>query len=394
MILQGCSVLSFVLILSISGLASEPVQANQERVIYSFAGGADGKTPMAPLLQDAAGNLYGAAREGGLPCLCGIVFAITRDEKERVLYTFAAGGDGVNPNGGLVMDAAGNLYGTTYGGGDFGYGTVFKVSRLAVSSKGTETVLHSFAYSDGSNPLAGLVIDDKANLYGTTCCGGVFEWGEAFKVAPDGSTKVLHSFGSDGDGLFSWTGLLMVSGVLYGTTVGGGRDGSGTVFSMSKTGSESVLYSFVAGGNDGDSPQGELIRDRSGFLYGTTFYGGDNNQGTIFRIALDGSETVLHSFGSYDGESPSGSLLLDKDGNLYGTTVYGGSGTQCGSGRGCGTVFRLAADGALTTLYEFSGGVDGSNPSGGLTKAGSKGFYGTTSAGGASGNGTVFFVQN
>jgi uncharacterized repeat protein (TIGR03803 family) len=164
---------------------------------------------------------------------------------------------------------------------------------------------------------------------------------------------------------------------------------------MTRKGDVAVLYTFAqSGGVDGNSPEGDLIQDKNGALFGTTEYGGGmNNEGTVFSLAPDGTETVFHSFvGGGDGAGPSGGVINDDQGNLYGVTAYGGPGTNC-FGNGCGTVFSLSQDGTVTILYAFTGGQDGSNPIGTLIKDGVNGFFGATPEGGAYGYGTVFWVE-
>ena len=270
---------------------------------------------------------------------------------ERILYSFAGGtADGADPNGGLIIDGAGNLYGTTGRGGADGLGTVFEVSAT-----GTERVLHSFVGgpTDGSNPAAGLVVDGAGNL--------------------------------------------------YGTTYGGGASGLGTVFEVSATGTESILYSFAGGPTDGASPDAGLLLDGD-ILYGTTSSGSfltaqnggaacTNNSGcgTVFGLGINGfPQYTVHAFvgGPTDGQDPVGGLLLGSDGNLYGTTYTGGA-----NANGAGTVFQITPAGE-TVLYSFAGGTtDGAGPAGGLAMDSAGNLYGTTQAGGASGAGTVFEIN-
>jgi uncharacterized repeat protein (TIGR03803 family) len=288
---------------------------------------------------DAAGNLYGTTVLGGTSGY-GTVFKLSKTGKEKVLYTFT-GLNGQNPYDGLVRDAVGNLYGTTSNGGTSGYGIVFKLSKT-----GRETVLHNFTGypKDGEYSYAGLVRDAAGNLYGTTYRGGASDYGTVYKLSKTGKEKVLYSF-TGADGALPYAGLLMdAAGNLYGTTSGGGTSGYGTVFKLSKTGKEKVLYSFCPGGypctDDGASPYAGLVMNPKGNFYGTTGSGGTSNYGTVFKLSKTGKERVLYSFcpGGYpctDGDSPYlGSLLMDAKGNLYGTTSYGG-------GYGYGTVFKL-----------------------------------------------------
>ena len=256
------------------------------------------------------------------------------------------------PRNGLIADSAGNLYGTTSGGGASYKGVVFKLAP-----DGTETVLHSFPGfpSDGNSPYAGLIADSAGNLYGTTLSrDSVSHAGVVFKLAPNGTAgwteTVLHSFtGFPTDGALPYAGLIADSaGNLYGATTGGGASGQGVVFKLAPDGTETVLHAFT-GGSDGAYPGvGPLIADSAGNLYGTTQVGGASGQGVVFKLAPNGTggwtESVLYSFtGGSDGGQPFyGSLIADGAGNLYGTTVGGGA-------SGAGVVFKLSGTGFVTT---------------------------------------------
>jgi len=317
-----------------------------ESVLYSFLGGTtDGLRPAAGLIMDSAGNLYGTTSAGG-PNIStggsdgdGTVFEVRTSGTQGVLYFFAGSPtDGLRPYAGLVMDSAGNLYGTTEAGGANLDGTVFKLSPT-----GTETVLYSFgAVPDGSGPFAGLIMDGAGNLYGTTFAGGAASGGTVFKLSPTGAESVLYSFNggtTDGDG--PRAGLIMDSaGNLYGTTSAGGSSNDGTVFKLSPAGTETILYSFKGGTSDGAIPDSGVIADGTGNLYGITGSGGANNRGTVFKISAASTESILYSFagGASDGSGPVG-LMMDSAGNLYGTTNFGGA--YCVSQGGCGTVFKM-----------------------------------------------------
>jgi len=314
--------------------------AGKETVLYSFTGGADGGYAYGGLIQDAAGNLYGSTSEGGNGSCggdgCGVVFELDTTGKETVLYQFSGGSDGGDPNGDLVMDKAGNLYGTAYWG-PYGYGgAVFKVDR-----KGNETVLHEFnGLPDGEFPVAGVFRDNQGNLFGTTdaggggpCFGGC---GTVFKVSKTGKETILYRFLESPDGAFPYAGLIPgTTGNFYGTTYSGGDpacdQGCGTVFEVSAAGREKILHRFHE--NEGGNPLGGLVRDAAGNLYGTTLGG---NYGRVFKLDPQGKETVLHSFkGGTDGCAPLASLTLDSAGNLYGTA------SGCGA-YGNGAVFKIA----------------------------------------------------
>jgi uncharacterized repeat protein (TIGR03803 family) len=250
-------------------------------LLYSFTGGADGKYPNDGLVADEQGDLYGTTGLGGANGQ-GVVFKITPAGTEEVLYSFTGGSDGGQPWGRLLRDAQGNLYGTTYadGGLQLSFGVVFKLTPA-----GTETVLHSFTgHSDGGHPNGDLTADSQGNLYGTTPAINKGPHGTVFKVTPQGSLTVLHTF-SGPDGFDPRSGLLMdASGNLFGTTFSGGTSGDGVVYELTPHGVESVLHSFS--GSDGSFPVGGLVFDQNGNLYGTTAYGGTFNDGVVFKLAF------------------------------------------------------------------------------------------------------------
>ena len=323
--------------------------------VYSFKGAPDGAVPSANLTADGKGNFYGATAYGGIgagTCTsdgnvgCGTIFKITSGGKETILYRFKGGKDGNGPDGGLVIDAEGNIYGTTAaGGGSANCGTVFKVTTA-----GAETVLYRFCSeancADGSVPGGDLARDTVGNLYGTTSGGGAYAGGAVFKLAANREETVLYSFcvnADCSDGGFPYGGVVIdADGNLYGGTSFGGASGYGTVFEVSPSGQETVLHSFT-GPPDGSVPVGGMVRDAAGNLYGTTEEGGVNSEGSVFSLDASGQESVLYSFlGAGAGYPlvPLGALIMDATGNLYGTTYYGGTRTKC-SVPGCGTVFKL-----------------------------------------------------
>jgi uncharacterized repeat protein (TIGR03803 family) len=239
------------------------------------------------------------------------------------------------------MDTKGNLYGTAYDGGAYDAGAVFELSP-----SGTETVLHSFCQQtgcpDGYYPQAGLVMDTNGNLYGTTIFNGAYGGGTVFKISSDGTATTFYNFCTPTgckNGRYPQAGLILdTNGNLYGTTYGGGAHGKGAVFELSPSGAETVLHSFCArtGCSDGSHPRADLVMDTAGNLYGTTYYGGTNNVGTVFKLSPNGTETVLHSFAANgsDGTYPYAGVVTDTMGNLYGTTYSGGA-------NGYGTVFKV-----------------------------------------------------
>jgi uncharacterized repeat protein (TIGR03803 family) len=260
---------------------------------------------------------------------------------------------------------------------------------------------------DGYYPLGALVLDSAGNLYGTTEFGDLPECkdyrgcGTVFRIDTSGTETVLLGF--DGmSGKLPTSGLILsVSGNFYGTTAAGGDGGHGTVFKLDMTGKETVLYKFAAG-LDGRSPQASVIPDAAGNLYGTTFGGGGRTChagcGTIFKLDKNGSERVLYRFtGGTDGAEPYAGLLRDSAGNLYGTAIFGGD-LPCKFGFGCGTVFKLDTTGTFTALHTFTGGADGSVPFSSLIKDAAGNLYGTAEFGGdlscqaAVGCGTVFKI--
>jgi len=360
--------------------ASHAAQAQTYSVLYGFTG-SGGALPFAGVIRDAAGNLYGTTFGGGA-FGNGTVFKVETTGKETVVYSFTGGGDGAGPQAGLTRDNAGTLYGTTWAGGTSGYGTVFKVNKT-----GKETVLYSFTGNgnDGARPYGGVIRDAAGNLYGTTFRGGASGLGTVFKVAKRKET-VLHSFtGADGENPYASV-IRDAAGNLYGTTSGGGAFGYGAVFKVGKTGKETVLYSFTVNGNDGTSPFGGVIRDAAGNLYGTTALGGASAKGTVFKVDKTGKETVLYSFTGTgnDGANPIMGLIRNKAGDLYGTTMAGGSSNA-------GTVYKVDSTGKETVLYDLNGGTDGAQPGyGHLVQDGKGNLYGTASTGGSGGDGTVF----
>ena len=385
--------------------------AQTETVLYNFGSqSGDGHNPYAGLARDKKGNLYGTTDGGGAHNY-GTVYKLSPTGTETILHSFDYdGADGYNSYSTLVLDKEGNLYGTTQMGGAYGYygyGTVFEVTP-----SGTETILHSFAQDgvDGGQPFAGLVVDKQGNLYGVTYAGGEYSDGTVFELTPSGIETILHSFDFNGlDGYYPSASLVLDSkGNLYGTTTYGGPygcngDGCGTVFEVALSGTEAILHDFGASG-DGSYPDGTLVRGKKGILYGTANSGGAYGFGMVFALTRSHgkwSESTLYSFGSNgtDGTEPATNLIFDKMGNIYGTTLGGGT-------YGYGTVFKLSPPSGGTEswteriLWSFGNGMDGAYPSGGLVLDKQGNLYGTTIDGGAYGHagkgrgyGTVFEVS-
>lgn len=391
--LLGCAVM--MLMMSASGGAGAQVT---EKILYSFAGGNDGADPLAGLVADAHGNLYGATYYGGgTGCHhqgCGTIFELTPSRTETVLHSFKYRSNGGIPYAAPILDAQSNLYGTTSVGGGSdcygkGCGTVFELTP-----SGRKTTLHSFTDSDGSFPTSSLIADAQGNLFGTASGGGTFGAGTVFEIAPNGTTTVLHSFTGGNDGGYPSAGLIADSnGNLYGTAYTGGASGYGAIFEVTQKGKESVLYSFCSQANcvDGQYPLAVLIADAQGNLYGTTLEGGSLGYGTVFKLSPKGKETVLYSFtgGTTDGAFPYAGVIADSRGNLYGTTHLGGTSAD----GGYGTVFKVTPNGKETVLHFFASGSDGAYPDAPLIADSRGDLYGTTFAGGAHGLGTVFEVK-
>jgi len=352
--------------------------ASNFTLLYSFAGGSgDGASPYHSLIQGGDGNFYGTTLKGGATN-AGIIFEVTSSGTESLVYSFAT-----TPYSGVMRASDGNLYGTTSSGGTSGRGTVFEVT-----STGTETLLFSFP-AGSSDPYTGLIEGTDGNFYGTTGAGGANDQGTVFEITPSGTQTVLHTFAKTGsDGKQPYAGLIQGSdGAFYGTTYFGGTNNLGTVFKVASDGTETVLYSF-AGGSDAANPYAGLIQGRDGNFYGTSYNGGAQGVGTIYEVTPGGTETVLYSFagGTSDGANPEAGVIEGTDGDLYGATYLGGL-------SGMGTVFELTAGGTETILHHFAGGTsDGANPSANLIQSSDGALYGSTYAGGASGHGTFFKI--
>ena len=391
-------------------------QAQTESVLFSFNTGWKGSNPYGGLVFDSAGNLYGTTYNGGNPKTCnnngcGVVFELSPSSSgwtEKVLHTFSGGYDGANSRATLIIDAAGNLYGTTTAGGDltacrgFGCGVVFKLSPQS-GGTWTETVLYAFVggTKDGTSPSPNLTFDNAGNLYGTTKFGGSSAYctlaypgcGTAFKLSPTSSgpwkETIMRAFSGGNDGAEPGAGLTLdAAGNLYGTTEFGGPQGDGVVYRLSPTSGgrwqETVLYQFGTLSTDGFAPLSMLIFDAAGNLYGTTAEGfGSSSWGTVFELSPTTSfawqETQLHVFAvtSTDGIFPGAGVVFDSAGNLWGTTTSSLSGP--------GAVFKLSPSSGGTwaeSTFLFNN-TDGYEPTSGLILDASGNLYGTTVSGGA-----------
>jgi uncharacterized repeat protein (TIGR03803 family) len=351
--------------------------------LYSFTGTNDGAYPDAGLVQGSDGYFYGTTVSGGANNY-GTVFKLSANGALTSLYSFTGSKDGTEPLGSLVEGSDGCFYGTTCGyDGPSGAtnGAVFKIS-----TNGVLACLYSFAGSnDGSEPYAGLVQGNDGCFYGTTQNGGTNGNGTVFKINTMGALTGLYSFtGLNDDGAHPIAGLVQGGdGCFYGTTFSGGTNGAGTVFKINTNGVITHLY-FFTNRKDGGYPCGGLAQGADGYYFGTTHSGGTNYHGTVYSINSTGALTSLYSFsGGDDGGYPYAGLVQGSDGNFYGTTTYGGT-------SGNGTLFKISAAGVATSLYSFAGGKDGSVPYAGLVEGTDGDYYGTTHGGGAAGYGTVF----
>jgi uncharacterized repeat protein (TIGR03803 family) len=405
---NGSSILRAILAISTLALLTTRASAVVEKVLLNF-NGTNGNAPYGALSSDAAGNLYGTTNGGGAYSF-GTVFELMPKAgggwTSKVLHSFNADGvDGIIPYTRLVFDSAGNLYGTTNNGGSNNVGTVFE---LTPTKGGTwkETILYSFQNNqvDGTYPYGALIFDSSGKLYGTTAEGGTYFNGTAYELTRGKSGQwtesVLHSFNFS-DGTSPYGGLIFdASGHLYGAAYAGGTYGYGTVFELTPQGSGqwnlTVLYNFNGQNSTGDAPYDPLIFDRAGNLYGTTVFGGYYDSGMVFELTPQTSgewtETIVHSFepSNWDGGNPYGGLIMDAAGNLYGTTSQGGRYNY-------GTVFKFTpkAGGGWSEqqLHVFNNnGRDGYTPYCTLLADKAGHLYGVTYQGGSHNNGTVFDI--
>jgi uncharacterized repeat protein (TIGR03803 family) len=367
--------------------------------LYSFTNGNDGANPVAPLVQGTNGNFYGtaASSQNGF----GTVFEVTTNGALTSLYAFAGGNDGANPAGGLLQTADGIFFGTTSSGGTNDSGAVF-----SITSSGAFTPVMSFTGGgDGKYPQAPLVQGTNGNFYGTSYQGGTAGRGMLFELTPNGVFTPLYSFtpgprtnGPDGE--FPASGLTLgTDGDLYGATLKGGIQGAGVLFKMTEQGALTVLNTLT-NSSDGIFPLGQLVQGTNGNFYGTTSEGGNLEisffpTGTIFEMTPEGNVTVLYTFATgVDGAYPKAGMVQGADGNFYGTTSFGVNLYSATNAPHYGTIFKITPHGELTTLYSFTNGLDGAISLSRLLQWTGGNFYGTASSGGANGYGTVFEISS
>lgn len=358
-------------------LIASPLHAQTYQVIYNLNPAVDGSNPYG-LTRDAAGNIIGVT--GAQSPAHGSVFKLNLATRVlTTLHTFTGTPDGDNPVDPVVLDSAGDIYGTTRGGGANGLGAIFKID-----STGVETILHSFNGTDGQIPN-GLIRDTVGNMYGTTVSGGIGGSGVVFRVNKSGVEQTLYKF-TGPDGAQPYAGVTRdPAGNLYGTTDTGGDFSKGTIFKLAADGTETVLHSF-AGGANGNRPFAGVVLDSAGNLYGSTFAGGTGRLGTVFKLDTSGVFTVLINFSGANGEEP-GELVMDAAGNIYGTTFKGGGPFDSG------VVFKLDPSGTETVLHSFAGTPDGSYPAARLLLSRDGTVTGSTTQGGSYGGGTLFRIK-
>lgn len=372
---------SILLLIVVSAIGAS---AQTFSTVFAFSG-ANGEDPeYMTAIQGTDGNFYGTTSFGGAhqsgKNLGGTVFKLTPEGQLTTLYSFCARpscADGELPFAGLVQGSDGSFYGTTGGGGANALGTVFKIT-----SAGVLTVLHSFNSTDGAQPRSPLIQATDGNFYGTTSIGGIQNDGTVFKITAAGALTTLYSFCAQkncADGSAPIAGVVQATdGNFYGTT--GGLDNNvGTAFKLTPAGSLTTLYTFCtvldSTCTHGSYPTGGLVQGSDGNFYGTTYYGGPNAFGTVFKLTSAGKLTTLHTFVQTDGEYPIAGLVQGSDGAFYGTTLIGG-------GESSGAIYKITSTGVFTSLYslecesEFC--PDGSNPYGGLLQSTDGTFYGTT----------------
>ena len=355
--------------------------------LYTFAGdNTDGNWPAGALVADPTGTIWGTTSSGG-PNGAGTVFKYTPGGTETMVYHFTGGNDGDMPDGGLLKASNGDFFGTTYIGGKYGLGTIFKVTPAGVL-----TTIYSFGTNanDGGNPRGELIWSADHQLAGVTVNGGAGNVGTVFKVSLQGKETILHGFAGP-DGQYPRAALVMdKAGNMYGTTYdtfsSAVNAGNGTAFKIDPAGNFTVIYNFL--GATGYGPSAPMVLDPSGNLIGTTQNGGADNNGAIFKLTPAGKATVLYTFtGGNDGGRPIAPVTLTKAGAMLSTTFEGGK-------NGYGTVYRLTAAGKLQTLHTFDS-TDGRFSQSGLlidAPVSELFLYGLTYSGGSNGNGNIYSI--
>ena len=414
-------------ILAVAVLWVSGAHAQTFTVLHGFTGGSDGGPSYSTLTPDSAGNLYGTTVWGGSTNCewgCGVVFELSPATgggyTESVIYSFQGGADGAGPGNGVIFDAAGNLYGTTFGGGVHnGTGTVFELTPGG--GTWTKSILYTFPGGNHGGTPEGLVFDSRGNLYGNASYGGAHNYGVVYQLTP-GSTgwteHIVHAFTGGNDGAYAYGNLTIdTAGNIYGTAINGGAHGYGVVFEFQPqtggTWKEVALHDFT-GGIDGGDASGGVVLDASGNVYGVTTLGGNTSLctaqgpgcGVVFKLTHSSSgwtESVIHTFtGGQDGATPQAQLIFDSAGDIYGTAAFGGGVSSCPYSVGCGTVFKLTPQTtgkfSVSPLRRFTNRADGANPVGTLYLDASGNLFGTASAGASTacvptgGCGTIFEI--
>ena len=364
-----------------------PASAQTVTNIYNFAGnGVSGSTPWyVTLVQGTNGNLYGTTYDGGVSSV-GTVFSVSTTGSEKIVYSFkTTGNDGNNPTGGLTLGTDGNFYGITQQGGTKANGTLFKMTPT-----GTLTILHNFnSFVDGAFPWGPPILASDGNFYGTTSGGGINGRGVVYKMTSSGTLTKIYQF----DVTHGYSPIAPptqgTDGFLYIPVAQGGAYYCGTIIQLSTSGVINNTYSFPCGPG-GSFPIGPLVQASDGNFYSTTQDGGTNGEGVIYQVTPGLAVTVLHSFGANfgDGTFPGAGLLLATDGNYYGSTSDGGA-------YGDGTLFNTSTSGTYTSLYSFNNTANLSqmSPLAPPVQATNGILYGVTEFGGPSNDGTVYSLD-
>ncbi len=377
-----------LIVVSLCTTLASRASAQTFRVLANFDETNGAVPEYGSLAQGPDGNLYGSTLGGGnsnpgcsIDGGCGTLFRVTLAGELTAIYAFCSETscpNGSQPVAGLLLDNDGYFYGTT--SASLQGGTVFRTSE-----GGMLTTLYEFGGPNGETPYAGLVQGIDGTFYGTTVNGGTNQYGTVFNITKSGVLTTLHDFNSS-DGKYPYSSLTQsTNGYFYGTAFNGGTNGLGTIFRISSSGEFEVLYNFCSMPNcaDGSAPVGGLLLASDRQFYETTIGGGEDTCGTVFRMSTAGTVTIIHTFDNTDGCSPFGGLIEGTDGALYGTTC-------CGGVFGYGTIFTINPNGVLTTLHNFDEN-DGSGPAGALLQDTNGIFYGTTEHGG--GFGDVFSLD-